>query len=156
VAVGTLIGVAAAAVLVVFYLRWFLAVPITIFEGLSPRKALSSSRLRILGAMIRAAAVFSVWHGTIAAISALAFLGFRPIAVRLVDAAGGSEMAVVATIVGLLVAHAAGTAALSFVAMVGQALIVLRFYEERRPPEVSGPERVPVPQRQVLVSAPAA
>jgi glycerophosphoryl diester phosphodiesterase len=155
-AIGAVIGIAAAAVIVVFYLRWFLALPITIFEGLSPRKALSESRLRIRGAMIRAAAVFAVWHGTIAAISALVFLAFRPIAVRLVDAAGGSEAAVVATIVGLLVADALGTATMSFVSMVGQALIVLKIYEERRPPEVSGPERVPVSPRAVLVSAPAA
>jgi glycerophosphoryl diester phosphodiesterase len=132
-AIGALIALAAAVLLIVLFVRWLLALSITVFEGGSPRRALAQSAARVRGQRLRIALVILVWHGAIAAIWMLLAAVSRPLAVRALDAAEGSTGRAVVTIIALIVLHGLGTATASFVEWVGHALLVLHFYRGTHP-----------------------
>ncbi len=130
---GGAVAAAAAVLLLVVLVRWILAVPITVFEGVRPVGAIAESRRRIRGRGWRVALTLLVWHGGLFALSLAALLGFRPAAYALVDAAGDSIVAVASAVVALLALHGAGVAVMSFLDSVGHALIVLHFYDATHP-----------------------
>jgi len=132
-AIGGVIALAATAVLVWLLVRWLLALCITVFEGGPPRHALAQSAARVRGHRVRIALILVFWHGAIAVLWLLVGAAGRPLAVRALDAAGGSTSRAVVTIVSLLVLNALGTAAASIIQWVGHALIVLYVYRQTHP-----------------------
>lgn len=132
-AIGGVIALAAAAVLLYLFVRWLLALCITVFEGGRPRQTLAQSAARVQGSRHRIALLLIGWHGTIFLIWMALSAAARPIAVRALEAASGSTSRAVATIITLLVLNGLGTATASIVQWVGHALIVLHIYRETRP-----------------------
>jgi glycerophosphoryl diester phosphodiesterase len=91
----------------------------------------------VRGSGRRVALLFAGWHGTIAVLSIVLLAVFRPLAARMLEGAGSTRSAVL-TIVTLLALHGLGTAAGSFLAAVGHALITLHVYRELHPERPAG------------------
>lgn len=138
-AIGGVIALAAAGVLLFLLIRWLLALCITVFEGGRARETLAESAARVQGHRRRIAVILVVWHGAIFLVWTALAAACRPLAVRALDATAGSTSRAVATIVALLVLNGLGTAAASCIEWVGHALIVLHIYRETRPPGAAAP-----------------
>jgi glycerophosphoryl diester phosphodiesterase len=126
--IGGLLLLTAVATGMVFYVRWAFALPILLFEKQLARAALRNSQKRVRGVSWQVGFILLGWFvGTLLLGLALA-AGFRLLAAAILETAGENPIALTL----LLLAIQAGLLAfLSFVTVVGLALITRRLYLHR-------------------------
>ncbi len=134
--IGAILLLAALAAGVWLYVRWALALPILLFEKQLASTALRASRDRVRGAAWRVGATLLGWQLSVLVLGALFGLGFRLVAAMALDAAGEHPTLVILL---LLIAQGGLLAAVSFFAVVGQALVTRRIYLERSGWQGTGP-----------------
>ncbi len=126
--IGAILLLAAVATGVWLCVQFALALPILLFEKQAASTALRASRERVRGAAWRVGAILVGWQVAILVVGALVGMGFRLIAAAALAAAGDRPTLLILL---LLIVQGALLAAVSFVAVVGQALITRRIYLER-------------------------
>jgi glycerophosphoryl diester phosphodiesterase len=126
-AAGVLIALAALAVGVVLFVRWAFALPILLFESQSARGALRASRERVRGVGWRIGGILVGWQVGVFLLGLGLQTGFRACAAALLEHTGDR----VSILVVLLIGQGALLAAVSFVAVVGHALLARRLYLAR-------------------------
>jgi glycerophosphoryl diester phosphodiesterase len=122
--VGALLLLAALATALWLCVRWAFALPILLFEQQSIRAALRSSRERVRGAGWRIGLVLLGWLLGTLLLGAILEAGFRLVASAVLARTGESVVAILL----LLLAQGGLLAALSFVTVVGLALLTRRLY----------------------------
>jgi len=110
-----------------FYVRWSLALPILLFENQRPRTALRASRDRVRRMGWRFAVILLGWLAGVFLIGLATEAGFRLFAAVVLDKLGERPFVLIA----LLLAKAALLATVSFVLVVGIALITRQLYLHR-------------------------
>lgn len=125
---GCLLALSAFAVSLFLYVRWAFALPIFLFEHSSPRAALPASADRVRGAGWSLAFLLLGWHALLFLLAALLLAGFRLVAASLLDRAGERP---VLLLLLLLLLQAGLITFLSFLHVVGQALLTRRLYLHR-------------------------
>jgi glycerophosphoryl diester phosphodiesterase len=123
--IGTVLLLAALAMVLWLYVRWAFALPILLFENQSVRGALRASRERVRGAGWRIGLSLVGWPVAVLLLGAALEAGFRLLAAGILANAGERPIAV---ILGLLVAQVGLVATLSFVLVTGLALLTRRLY----------------------------
>jgi glycerophosphoryl diester phosphodiesterase len=132
-AIGGVIVLAAAALLCVLFVRWFLALTITVFEGGGARRALAESAARVRGHRAGSPLLIVLWDGAILLVTTLVYAAVRQVALLSLDLAEGSTTRALGILVSLLALQSLGAALSSFLTAVGHALIVLHIYREVTP-----------------------
>jgi glycerophosphoryl diester phosphodiesterase len=124
-ALGVLLLAASGAVVVWLYVRWALALPIVLFEDQSARAALRASRDRVRGAAWRVGSLLLGWLVGVLLLGAVLQAGFRLFAGAVLANAGARPVPVILL---LLVTQGGLLATVSFVLVVGLALVTRRLY----------------------------
>jgi glycerophosphoryl diester phosphodiesterase len=122
--IGALLVLGALAAGASLYVRWAFALPILLFEDQGARAALRASRERVRGAGWRVGFLLLGWVAGVLLLGAGLEAGFRLFAAAVLDNAGERPP----TLVVLLLAKAGLVATLSFVLVVGLALLTRRLY----------------------------
>jgi glycerophosphoryl diester phosphodiesterase len=123
--IGVLLLLAALVAGLLLYVRWAFALPILLFEKRRARAALRASRERVRGAVYRVGFLLVGWLLAALLLGAALEAGFRVFAAAVLENAG--ERPIVLTLL-LLVAQGGLLAALSFLTIVGYALLTRRLY----------------------------
>jgi glycerophosphoryl diester phosphodiesterase len=126
--IGAVTLAAAVAAGLALCVRWAFALPILLFEGGPPGAALRASRERVRGVGWRVGAVLVGWQLAVFLAGAAAAAGFRLAAAAVLDGAGERPTG---RVVLLLAAQGGLLAVVSFVAVVGHAVLTLRLYLHR-------------------------
>jgi glycerophosphoryl diester phosphodiesterase len=126
--IGVLLLLAAVAVGIWLYVRWAFALPILLFERQFARAALRASRERVRGVGWRVGMILVGWQLAALLLGVALQAGLRLVAAAVLDNAGERP---VTRILLLLAAQAGLLAGLSFVTVVGQALLTRRLYLRR-------------------------
>lgn len=130
-AVGVLLGLGAAGLLAWLFVRWAFALPIVLFEDVSPFRALRESAARTAGVRRRIAGLLLGWQVLGLTLQALVVAAFKLFAGGVLTAIGRRPGAIVAEVAILLSIKLLILAVLSGLFVVGRALLVLRLYVER-------------------------
>jgi glycerophosphoryl diester phosphodiesterase len=123
--IGGVLLLAALAVGIWLYVRWAFALPILLFERQFARAALRASRERVRGVGWYVGLVLLGWQLAALLLGLALLAGFRVVAAAVLDNAGERP---VTRILVLLAVQGVLLAGLSFVAVVGQALLTRRLY----------------------------
>lgn len=138
VSIGVLLLACAATFATWLYVRWSLALPIVLFERKLAHAALRISRQRIRGFAWRVAGLLLGWQVVSLLITALVSALYRQVAVFVLGIAAERSTWLILL---LLIGQALVLAAVSFVVVVGQALLTRRLYLLRSPPGLGVDER---------------
>lgn len=144
-----------SALVAVLRIRWIYAVPLHLFERLSPKEALAASRELAQKDFWRPARVLVGWWIGVAVVSLVSFELLYLVGTLLVPSFHGRAIAVIAFSAAFVLLHLLGVAAFTFAAWVGESLLVLELYRERcgwAPPSTA-PVRPPRQARVLLGSA---
>ncbi len=139
VVIGVLLATAALVVFSVLLVRWALAVPLCLYEGLTYRSALIRSSDLIRGHKKRAAVLVLGWITAAVLVSSAVMLMLDQGVGLLLSLFDSVSTLIVMTALSIGVLTVAG-AALSFVAFAGYSFIVIHLYQElggRFPSEAS-------------------
>lgn len=148
--IGVVLLLAALAAGILLYVRWAFALPILLFEEEPARAALRASRGRVRGAGWRIGSILLGWQIGALLLGIVLEAVFRLFASAVLEGAGERPIALIAL---LLVAQGGLLAALSFVTVVGLALLTRRLYLVRS--ERPGPSRPDGPAAPPVVEGPA-
>jgi glycerophosphoryl diester phosphodiesterase len=122
--IGGLLLLGALTAGAVLYVRWAFALPILLFENQFSRAALRASGERVRGAGWRVGSLLLGWLAGVFLLGAGLEAGFRLFAAAVLDHVGERPL----TLVPLLLAKAGLAATVSFVLVVGLALLTRRLY----------------------------
>ncbi|MFO0875897.1 MAG: glycerophosphodiester phosphodiesterase [Gemmataceae bacterium] len=125
VALGALIAMAALVTLGIAFVRWSFALPILLFEQQPPRTALRLGRERVRGSAWRVGLVLLGWWGSLFLVGAGLTAGYRFLAETLLARSSDKPITLILL---LLVGQAALLALVSFVTVVGHAVLTRRLY----------------------------
>lgn len=126
--IGGVLLLAGGGVGVWLLVRWSLALPIVLFERLSAAAALRASRDRVRGAGWAVGRMLVGWHLVAWLAGAALEAGLLAVAARLL---GDADERSVLWLVALLAAQAGLIATVSFITVVGQALLTRQIYLAR-------------------------
>jgi glycerophosphoryl diester phosphodiesterase len=122
--IGGLLLLGGLTVSAALYVRWAFALPILLFENRPARAALRASGERVRGAGWRVGPLLLGWLAGVLLLGAGLEAGFRLFAAAVLDRGGERPL----TLVLLLLAKAGLAATVSFVLVVGLALLTRRLY----------------------------
>lgn len=125
---GVLLLLAALALLTLALVRWNFALPIILFEQQSPRDALRLARERVRGIQGRLALILAGWWGGFFLLSAVLAAAYRFLAESLLLRAGAKPITLILL---LLLGQLVLVTLISFVTVVGHALLTRRLYLQR-------------------------
>lgn len=123
--IGVLLLLAALVAGMLLYVRWAFALPILLFEKQRARAALRTSRERVRGAVCRIGFLLIGWLLATLLLGAAVEAAFRVFAATVLENAGERPIALILL---LLAAQGALLAVLSFIPIVGQALLTRQLY----------------------------
>jgi glycerophosphoryl diester phosphodiesterase len=123
--IGVLLLLAALGTGMWLYVRWALALPILLFEKQRARAPLRASRDMVRGVGWRVGFMLLGWQFGALLLGVALVLGFRLLAAAVLENAGELP---IARLLLLVVAQGGLLAALSFITVVGQALVTRRLY----------------------------
>jgi glycerophosphoryl diester phosphodiesterase len=123
--IGFAILLVGGAIAACFYVRWSLALPIVLHEGLRGRHALRESAKRVRGRMPRVGWVALGWPAGVFALGLAGAAVFRWVAATVMDLAGDQPFGV---ILALLAVQALLLTSLSLLMVIGNALLIRRVY----------------------------
>jgi len=154
-AILAVLALGALTVVVVVRIRFFFAVPVYLFERVSPRKSLAASRQLGKGAFWRVTRVYLGWWIAGVVVSLASFQLLYLAGSLLAPVVLGSLGAVVAFTGSFVLLNLLCAAALVFALWAGESVLVLELYRELRglEPEIATPERPPRQARVMLVTA---
>jgi glycerophosphoryl diester phosphodiesterase len=154
-AVLGVLGVGALTAAAALRIRWVYAVPLHLFERLSPRESLAASRRLAKEAFWRPARVLVGWWVGVAVVWLVSFELLYLAGYLLVPVVQGRAIAVIAFSGGFVLLNLLCAAVLTFVGWAGEAVLFLELFRERRglEPPTGAPERPPRQARVMLVTA---
>ena len=127
-----LVSLAAAVAVGLLYLRWVFALPVLLFEGGSPRSALTRSRELVRGRRWRVLTVFVLWW-VLLQLVALALLPVVSLGSDLLLSVGAANLSALVVVSALLLAlELAGAAIVTFVAATTRGILAASLYLEGR------------------------
>jgi glycerophosphoryl diester phosphodiesterase len=129
--VGGLLVLGAAGLLAWLFVRWAFALPIVLFEDVSPFRVLRESAARTAGVHWRIAGLLLGWQLLGMTAQVLVVAGFKLFAGGVLTAIGRRPGAIVVEVAILLSIKLLILAVLSGLFVVGRALLLLRLYVER-------------------------